>query len=72
MTAVQEWNSKSHNLRRKDKNRGILRNIDRQLAEREEKGMDQIEIIWVPSHTEGEGKDHQKNANTNRSATEKV
>ena len=56
MTAVKEWKRKNHNHRRKDKNRGILRNIDRLIEERKEKGMKEMELIWVPSHTEGESK----------------
>jgi ribonuclease HI len=56
MTAVQEWNNKTNNQKGKDKNRGILRNMDRLIKERAEKGINRVELIWVPSHTEEDSK----------------
>jgi ribonuclease HI len=56
MNAVGDWKDKTPKDKNKDKNRGILRNLESLIQQRKLAQLEPLEIIWVPSHTEGENK----------------
>ena len=47
---IKKWETMNNKEKRQNKNRGILRSIENIVKTRKEKGLKEVEIIWIPSH----------------------